>query len=718
MSRMEVQPPRRYLLWCGGIAAGATWLALRCSLPVGILVLAGALGGVILCIRWARPLAALAAVAAVFLIMGFGCRYRYEALAAPLDGAADTVTGQIRERRTGSWYVLRITRSDRLPDGTRVLLYCPDAAAPEVYDTIAATVTYQVFRDNGDRYRADRICLQALPTGYGEAALTVTGSSGASPGRIWALERQALSNRLRRRLPGQEGAVLAAMCLGDDRYLTEETRQAFRSCGLPHLLVVSGLHLSVIIGAVYLLAHRLRLPRRLTVGLTAAVLLLYSGLVGFSPSVCRAGAMVLVLLAGQWLRRPADGLNSMGLALCGILLCNPYALYDVGLQLSFSAAGGILALTPRLMALTAPPVERHPWLRPVQAGLCTTLGASLLLSPFLAGHFGTLSWISPVANLIAVPVAGVLLILGCVTVLCLGCPPLCWCGQSVGFLAGWLARLLRGVCRLLEQETVMLTVPAGSWRFWWLTVSCVALALLLYYRPAWAGRAAGLAAAMLLLIFLGERLIAAEGYTVRVTGAGEAAAVLVQQDDRALLLVQNGDACAVARQLWQQRGITGSTVIAVGDGSTADAAAIAELRRTTGAAVVLSGETADWALGQAEPVYETVPGQPLELWEGLTLARLSGGWWYVELADTTLLLSPPADAFAPEKFPERSADGVVISGEIVYNACWTTAAQSVWVCTRSQRQGADALPQQPSVTVTDTPAALYTRGQGDWRKRL
>lgn len=264
----------------------------------------------------------------------------------------------------------------------------------------------------------------------------------------------------------------------------------------------------------------------------------------------------------------------------------------------------------------------------------------------------------------------------------------------------------------------MLTVPAGSWRFWWLTVSCVALALLLYYRPAWAGRAAGLAAALLLLIFLGERLIAAEGYTVRVTGAGEAAAVLVQQDDRALLLVQNGDACAAARQLWQQRGITGSTVIAVGDGSTADAAVIAELRRTTGAAVVLSGETADWALGQAEPVYETVPGQSLELWEGLTLTRLSGGWWYVELADTTLLLSPPADAFAPEKLPERSADGVVISGEIVYNACWTTAAQSVWVCSRSQRQGADALPQQPSVTVTDTPAALYTRGQGDWRKRL
>ncbi len=711
----RLRPPRRYLFWCGMIAAGSAWLALRFPLPVGIGLGIAAVGIVAVCVRWAKPLAALALTAVLFLGLGAGYRYVYRETAALLVGETDTVTGVIREKRSGRWYVLRVTRSQRLRPGSRVRLYCPDAAAPELYDTVTATVRYGALSERGDTDRADRILLTAMPTAYGEDALTVDCSADSGPGWALAAVRQSLSRRLRTLLPGQEGAVLAAMCLGDRQYLSEETVAAFRSCGLPHILVVSGLHLSVIIGAVYGLLRRLRLPSRLTVLLTAAAMLLYSGLVGFSASVCRAGGMALVLLAGRWVRRPADGLNSMGLALCGILLSNPYALYDVGLQLSFSAVAGILAFTPRLTECTASPVRAHPCLRPLQAGLCTTLGASLLLSPFLAGYFGELSWVSPLANLVAVPAAGGLLLLGCLTTVCLAIPPLGWLGRGCGYLAGWLTRVLLGLCRLLDAWTSTVTVPSGSLRFWWLTVSCGVLAVLLYVRPQWVGRAAGVALAAFLLLFLSETLAAGRGYTVTVVPAGEAAAVQIQKGSRCLLLVQDGSACPAAQALYGRQNSDGGTILAVNGGSTADAASVLSLRQTAGAATLLCGDTADWALGLEIDRHTLAAGQPAELWPGLRLTRLEGGWWRVQMEDTSLLVSPTAADFDAQKIPEKSADGVVFSGEIVYNDCWTAAPQSVWVCTAAQRQTA-ALPRQPAATASDAPLRLYTRGRGDWRR--
>lgn len=724
MYRLDrLRPPRRYLLWCGMIAAGAAWVSLQCPLPVSLAFLIAAAGAAAACGKWAKPFAALALTAALFLGLGAGYRHAYRDAAAPLVGETDTVTGEICRQRSGRWYVLRITRSERLRPGCRVLLYCPDAAAPELYDTVTAAVRYEELPDGGDAYRADRVRLTAMPVAYGEKALTIAESADAGIGRPWmravgrslAAAREALSRRMRALLPGQEGAILSAMCLGDRRYLSAETSEAFRSCGLPHILVVSGLHLSVVIGAVYGLARRLRLPQKPAVLLTAAAMLLYSGLVGFSSSVCRAGLMALVLLAGRWARRPADGLNSMGLALCGILLSNPYALYDVGLQLSFSSVAGILAFTPRLMAFTEPSVRAHPRLRPLQVGLCTTLGASLLLSPVLAGYFGELSWISPLANLIAVPTAGGLLLLGCLTAVCLAVPPLGWLGRGCGYLAGWLARTLLALCRLLDKGTAMVDVPSGSLRFWWLTVGCAALAALLYFRPGWVRRAAGIAAAAFLLLSLGETLAADGRYTVTVVPAGEAAAVQIQKGFRRLLLVQNGDACAAAQTLCGQGGSGGSTVLAVNSGSTGDAAAVLALRRAAGAENLLCGERADWALGLSVDRHTAAAGQPMELWPGLQLTRLEGGWWYIQMEDTSLLLSPLSADFAPQKIPEKTADGVVFSGEIVYNDCWTAAPQSVWVCTAAQRQTA-ALPRQPTAVVSDAPLRLYTRGRGDWRR--
>ena len=712
-------PPRRWMLWCGMLAVAAVCVSLQCPAVVcGIL-----LGGMGLAAVWRRRdpvVLAFLSITALFLLVGSGFRYAYKTTMESMEEVTDTVTGQITGHHSGGWYTLQITESACLRPGVRVLLYCPDLATPERYDRVSTQVTYQSLGEEGDRYRADRILLRAMPTGYGENALTVLETGRPGVRRSLAMVRERLSRRLRCLLPGQEGAVLTAMCLVDKQYLSADTEQAFRSCGLPHILVVSGLHLSVVIGAVYALGRLLRLPGWVTVAVTAAVMLLYSALVGFSPSVCRAGIMALMLLAGRLVRRPADGLNSMGLALCLILLVNPYALYDVGLQLSFSAAGGVLALTPRLLEMTAPPAEKHPWCRPILAGLCTTVGASIPLSPFLAAYFGELSWISPLANLAVVPVAGVLLLLGCLALLCLSCPPISWCGRGICYVAGWMVKALRGFCIWLDRWTETASVPAGSFRMVWLTVGCILLAVWLYRRQFdWFRRTGGLLLAVWMLLYPGEALVRSGRYYVSVASGNASAVVMIRQKEQCLLLVQDAGSCGAAGRLWRQEGAPAAVVLAVGEGTTADAAGVMELRKTTGAALLLAADGADWAAGLPVELYPLEADCTVTVGNGITLTRLEDGWWRIRMKDTCLLVSPTAAAFSPRKIPKESVDGLVFCGEIVYNDCWTQVPESIWIGTRAQQRAAESLPVTPKVTVSsDAGVTLSTRGQGDWRYSL
>ena len=143
------------------------------------------------------------------------------------------------------------------------------------------------------------------------------------------------------------GGVLAAMVVGDRSHLTSTLRSAYRGAGLSHVLVVSGLHVTIFCGLLDALPHkereRSRAYRRMRSVLRAGTALLLVGITGATPSVLRAAVAVWVSSLGVWVGGPADTLTSLGAA--GVLMClgNGYAVYDVGFELSFAAVMGTLA---------------------------------------------------------------------------------------------------------------------------------------------------------------------------------------------------------------------------------------------------------------------------------------------------------------------------------------------------------------------------------------
>ena len=152
---------------------------------------------------------------------------------------------------------------------------------------------------------------------------------------------------LRKDMAENTGGVLAAMVVGDRSHLTSTLRSAYRGAGLSHVLVVSGLHVTIFCGLLDALPHRererSRAYRRARSLLRAGTALLLVGITGATPSVLRAAVAVWVSSLGVWVGGPADTLTSLGAA--GVLMClgNGYAVYDVGFELSFAAVMGTLA---------------------------------------------------------------------------------------------------------------------------------------------------------------------------------------------------------------------------------------------------------------------------------------------------------------------------------------------------------------------------------------
>jgi competence protein ComEC len=136
--------------------------------------------------------------------------------------------------------------------------------------------------------------------------------------------------------------------LGDKSYLNLELKDAFSGAGAMHLLAVSGLHVGiflVILQWIFKTFGR-KLPRWFRFLLIVAVLWLYAGITGFSPSVNRAVTMFSFVAMGTLLGRRYNSMDGLLASAMILLAIKPYYLFDIGFQLSYFAMLGIFLFSP------------------------------------------------------------------------------------------------------------------------------------------------------------------------------------------------------------------------------------------------------------------------------------------------------------------------------------------------------------------------------------
>lgn len=236
----------------------------------------------------------------------------------------------------------------------------------------------------------------------------------------------------------QQQGIAEALLLGWRDDLDETTIEQFRSAGVMHLLCVSGLHVGIVAwlaGLLFLLFGK-RLWQRIVKGVVQiAVIWLFVMLTGMAPSTLRAGVMFSLLTVGSMLQRRPSTLNNLCTSAVILLMANPYLLFDVGFQLSYSAVLGIIAWNEPLRRLL--PIARQGVLRlvlwAVWGLICISTAAQLGVMPVMLYHFHQFAPWFLIANLLIVPFAGLLL----ATVLCV---VLLSPTSVLGLWATWLLR--------------------------------------------------------------------------------------------------------------------------------------------------------------------------------------------------------------------------------------------------------------------------------------
>ncbi|MGB0852589.1 MAG: ComEC/Rec2 family competence protein [Pikeienuella sp.] len=233
--------------------------------------------------------------------------------------------------------------------------------------------------------------------------------------------RASISASLRQQMPGETGAIAAAVTVGDRGGVSPETLDDLRRSNLAHLLAISGLHMGLVTalifgGARLLLAAIPATGRRWRTKQIAAWLALlgalaYLAISGGSIATQRAFVMAAVALGAIIMNRPAITLRALATAALIILLLRPESLMHVGFQMSFAATTGIVASYELVRAR-----GWSQWFKQGGRGRAvlgyvvglagTSLVAGLATAPFSAFHFNQMAHYGLIANLAAVPVMG------------------------------------------------------------------------------------------------------------------------------------------------------------------------------------------------------------------------------------------------------------------------------------------------------------------------
>lgn len=214
------------------------------------------------------------------------------------------------------------------------------------------------------------------------------------------------------------GGVMWGLASGQRHSIDETTTKILRETGISHVLAISGMHVGLVAGMGALIGRLLTLCLMrfqsqflsLLIFMTPICTILsgflYGCRVGWPPSAQRAMWMLSVYVVARFFHRKILIYDILGIAAIAILYTQPYQFHALGFQLSFTAVLGIALITPRFTRLIPPDV--HSVWRWLITSLGVSCGALLGTLPLCALYFQQIPWVSPITNILAVPIIAVI----------------------------------------------------------------------------------------------------------------------------------------------------------------------------------------------------------------------------------------------------------------------------------------------------------------------
>lgn len=248
----------------------------------------------------------------------------------------------------------------------------------------------------------------------------VEGQGGLAMHRL----RLWLSAQVKARIPGEAGGYAAAVMTGDRSGISATTNQEMRDSNLYHLVSISGTHMGLLAAFVFgLIRYGLALippvalrinSKKVGAGVALVAAAMYFAIAGRDVPTERSFIMVAVMLVAVMLDRRALTLRSVALAGMAVLVLRPESLINPGFQMSFAATVALVAAFGGLADLPDGRFTPPRWMRPALMLVLSSLVAGTATAPFAAAHFNRIADYGLIANLLAVPAMGLLVMPGAV----------------------------------------------------------------------------------------------------------------------------------------------------------------------------------------------------------------------------------------------------------------------------------------------------------------
>ena len=266
-------------------------------------------------------------------------------------------------------------------------------------------------------------------------------------------------------ITGKELGILSALTLGFREELDNDVQQSFSASGAMHVLAVSGLHTGIVWGILMWILtlggwrkplYEEKSKRWLLGGILILLLWIYAFITGLSPSVMRSALMLSFWELTYLMGRHTSRWNPILSAAVIILLINPLALWSVSFQLSFAAVMGIMVIAQWMQQHTR---WHNRWSKYISGLLIVSIGAQLATMPLTLYYFGQTSNYFALTNLIVIPMAFIVLVLG------LGTLAFSWCalGEWLGIAAKWSTWMMRQAVEWIEALPYSTTKMEISW---------------------------------------------------------------------------------------------------------------------------------------------------------------------------------------------------------------------------------------------------------------
>ncbi len=229
-------------------------------------------------------------------------------------------------------------------------------------------------------------------------------------------------------LPTDIGGFIIGITIGEKELLSDELLNRFNITGTSHIIVVSGMHIAVLSGFLYYVLKRI-LNFRIASVISIVFVVLFMAFTGFTPSVIRAGAMMIFSFAARMFNEKPDSLNTLGMSAILLTAVQPFSVYNVGTVFSYASVLGILLMNEHILPRFKKYVEKinsqrlRKFTVKTVSIILVSLSAQVFTFPVSVIYNIEFSFISVLANFLISTLCDIVMVAGCIGVVLLSVLP-------------------------------------------------------------------------------------------------------------------------------------------------------------------------------------------------------------------------------------------------------------------------------------------------------